>query len=113
MAQSSKHTTRTEQNREKWRQLIAGWEQSDLNQVKFCKKHGLDTSQFAYYRKVLASKPHQPAKMLPIEIEPKLQSKQSPVESLTLYLANEIKLKIPLPCDTHVLQSIFTAARNV
>ena len=49
MAQSSKLITRTEQNRQKWRQLVSEWEAGDLNPTAFCKKHGLDTSQFGYY----------------------------------------------------------------
>ena len=111
MAESSKLVTRTEKNRQKWRQLVSEWEAGDLNPAAFCKKNGLDTSQFGYYRKALARP--QPAKVLPIEVSPKPRPKRPLVEPLTLYLSDEVKLKIPLPCDTHVLQSIFLAARGV
>ena len=52
---NSTDATRTEKNRDKWRVLIAEWENSGLSQVAFCQKNNLNKAQFLYYRQVLAS----------------------------------------------------------
>jgi hypothetical protein len=60
----STYATRTEKNRDKWRVLIAEWENSRLSQVRFCQKNNLDKVQFAYYRRALGAT--KIAKILPI-----------------------------------------------
>ena len=106
---NSTDATRTEKNRDKWRVLIAEWENSGLSQVAFCQKNNLNKAQFLYYRQVLASP--KIAKLLPIRVV--ADEKPTPLtQSLTLYLSDTVKLEIPLTGDFQVLQTLFAAARG-
>jgi hypothetical protein len=107
---SSKPMTQTEMKRVKWHTIISEWEESGLKKNEFCKSRCLDPKQFCYYQKAILLNPAEAAKMLPIEVSPEPSSKGISIEPLTLYLSSKVKMTIPLPCDTQVLQSIFLAA---
>lgn len=51
---------RGEERRQFWQGHIAGWENSGLKQVEYCRRHGLKWSSFHYWRKRLKSDTAEP-----------------------------------------------------
>jgi transposase-like protein len=53
--------------RQKWRAILAGYEQSDSSISEYCRRHHINPASFYQWRKKLAA--DQPGRFLPVVIE--------------------------------------------
>ena len=71
--------TKTRRTPEQWRELIAGFEQSDLTLDKQCASQGIATSGFYQWRKRFEQEEHGSSQPAFVEMVPPIANSHSPV----------------------------------
>lgn len=76
-----------------WRKMISDWEQSDLSQPDFCKKHDISYVQFGYWRTKFNKRQRvEPNKFIPIKVNTEIVTSGKSI--LTLNIAPHVSLTV-------------------
>lgn len=53
-----------------WQDHVAAWEQSGITQAEYCRRQGLNTKLFGYWKRKLCKKPAAGLTFVPVAIKP-------------------------------------------
>ncbi len=101
------HTQKQSNRRAQWQSLVEKQEKSGLSQKEFCESHGIELSQFVYYRTIFKTKKLDEAKAGPLFTAVGIKTKDisSPIE-VKIVLPNGFQCFVPSLITSHALKSM-------
>jgi hypothetical protein len=100
-----------EQKRTYWKQHIDSWQETDLTQAEYCRRHNLKHYQLVYWKKrFLKTETH--VSFVPLKLEDLLDIPAQPdCASLCLVINNHFKIEIRAGFDPQLFRQLIFALR--
>ena len=104
--------SKREINRQRWRERIDAWENSNQTQEAFCTAHHLVFSSFRRWRRIFKAEDAEgvvastePVRFLSVRVNDSVSS------NLTVLLENDLRIEVPSGFNPHHLQQIIQVLR--
>jgi len=95
-----------------WKKQIQGWQESDLPQVEYCRKHNLIPHRFTYWKQKLVRKePGVPLSLVQVNMNAHFNTR--PASPLRLVFNNQFHVEIDRGFDPVTLRQLVLALRQV
>jgi hypothetical protein len=103
-----------EQKRSYWKQHIDSWQETDLSQAEYCRRHNLKHHQLVYWKKRFL-RTETGVSFVPLKLDDFLMDRppQPDRQSLCLEINNRFKVEIRAGFDTQLLRQLIFALRGL
>ena len=102
-----------EQKRSFWKQHIDSWQESELTQAEYCRRHNLKHHQLVYWKRRF-SHSETGVSFVPLKLEDFLDTTAPPDRaSLCLVINNHFKVEIRAGFDAQLLRQLIFALRGL
>jgi hypothetical protein len=92
------------QKREFWKVHFEQWQQGDLSQRAYCRKHGLKTNHFYYWRRRVLT-PQADVSFLPVALPESVTSRQK-ATAVRIHAPNGFVVELNRPHDIQDIQEL-------
>jgi len=104
--------SKREINRQRWRERINAWTNSNQSQQAFCKAHHLGYASFRRWRRLLKAEESEAAvdatdmvRFLPVKVH------DTPPSNLTVLIQDDLRIEVQTGFNPHLLQQIIQVLR--
>lgn len=104
--------SKREINRQRWRERINAWTNSNQSQQEFCKAHHLGYASFRRWRRLLKTEESETAadatgvvRFLPVKVH------ETTPSNLTVLIQDDLRIEVPTGFNPHLLQQIIQVLR--
>jgi len=104
--------SKREINRQRWRERINAWTNSNQSQQAFCKAHHLGYASFRRWRMLLKTEEPEAAadatgvvRFLPVKVH------QTTPPNLTILIQDDLRIEVPNGFNPHLLQQVIRVLR--
>lgn len=113
--QDSAHQQQLERKRKYWREQIINWQDSELSQIEYCRRHELVYHRFVYWREKFAPKPAASFSIVEVPMSAiKLATERLPRPTpIRVCLDEDLGIDILPGFDPLTLQQIVIALRGL
>jgi hypothetical protein len=102
-----------EKKRDFWKEQIEHWQQSDLSQTEYCRRHDLKRHQLAYWKKRFL-KAGSDVSFVPVRLDDVPDIPAQPVTApLSLIINPHFKIEIRTGFDTRLLRQVILALQGI
>jgi hypothetical protein len=105
--------SKREINRQRWRERIDAWKDSNQTQEAFCKSHHLVFASFRRWRRIFKAQDSkgvvaavEPVRFLSVRVNDTMSS------NLTVLVQNDLRIEVPSGFNPHLLQQIIQVLRT-
>lgn len=101
-----------EETRRFWKEQIQGWQESDLSQLEYCRKHNLIPHRFTYWKQKLVKPVKTPASLVQVNMKADFNSAPAYSSPLRLVFNNQYHIEIDRGFDPITLRQLVHALRQ-
>jgi len=105
--------SKREINRQRWRERIDTWEESNLSQKAYCEVHHLSFGSFRRWRRLFKAEaaqagvtPSEPVHFLPVKVT------EPACTNLTLHFQDDLRIEVATGFNTQLLRQVIQVLRS-
>lgn len=96
-----------EQKRKFWREHIASWQETDISQAEYCRRNGLKSKSFTYWKKRQGQTKVNPVSFVPVPLAPAMAvGQKNGGASLCLVLGDRYRVEVGDDFSVSTLQRL-------